>query len=220
VQPAEPVFFDLLEGAQRAGALEGSSPHGVVKDGRFTVGGPFAPGSTFVQVGYSLPIATGSMTIQQKLPVALAHLSVLAQKTGGVQLESSQIAEHRDMPLQGEMFIFATRPGLKAGETLSLTFSCLPHQPVWPRNLALVLAALILAAGAWGSTRTSTSSPAQAERRRRLEARRDRLFAELTSIEEQHRQNTIDPERYATRRRDLIEALERVYAEMDEEAAA
>jgi hypothetical protein len=58
------------------------------------------------------------------------------------------------------------------------------------------------------------------ERRRRLDATRDRLFAELASIEEQHRQDSIDPQRYASRRAELITALERVYAKMDEEAAA
>ena len=58
------------------------------------------------------------------------------------------------------------------------------------------------------------------DRRRRLDAKRDRLFAELASIEEQHRENTIDPERYAARRRELLAALERVYAQIDDEAAA
>ena len=58
------------------------------------------------------------------------------------------------------------------------------------------------------------------ERRRRLEAKRDRLFTELASIEEQRHERTIDPDRYAARRQELVSALERVYAEMDEEAAA
>jgi hypothetical protein len=45
------------------------------------------------------------------------------------------------------------------------------------------------------------------------------LFAELTSIEEQHRDNTIDPARYASRRQELLASLERVYAQLDDEAA-
>jgi hypothetical protein len=52
-----------------------------------------------------------------------------------------------------------------------------------------------------------------------LSARRDRLFADLAELEEQHRTGAIDPERFAVRRRELVTALERVYAELDEEAA-
>ena len=110
--------------------------------------------------------------------------------------------------------------GVYAGDTLALTFSGLPHHPVWPQNVALALALLVLAGGVWGSTRTGKPAAAERQRRSRLEARRDHLFSELTAIEEQHRAQAVDPERYATRRRELVDALERVYAEMDEEAAA
>ena len=90
---------------------------------------------------------------------------------------------------------------------------------MWPRNVALVLAGVILAAGAWASRGRAPARHAGEDRRKRLDAKRDRLFAELTSIEEQHRDNTIDPERYATRRRELLASLERVYAQLDDEAA-
>jgi hypothetical protein len=219
VQPPAPLVFALPDAAQGAAALQGSSPQGVVSGKRLTINGPFAPGSTFVQVGYVLPVTSSTITVEQKFPVALSQVSVLAQKGPGVQLESPQIAEHRDMPLQGETFIVAKGPALQAGDTLSLRFSGLPHQPLWPRNVALGLAALILAGGAWGTARAGRTSPELTERRRRLEAKRDRLFAELTDIEQQHRDRGIDPDHYATKRRELIEALERVYAEMDEEAA-
>ena len=102
---------------------------------------------------------------------------------------------------------------------IRFSLSGLPHQPVWPRNVALGLAGAILVAGAWASRRRLPAHQAEQERRKRLDAKRDRLFSELTSIEEQHRENTIDPERYATRRRELLASLERVYAQLDDEAA-
>jgi hypothetical protein len=219
VQPSQPLVFDLPETAQGPGILQGSTPQAVVAGKRVTISGPFAPGSTLAQFGYSLPIRGASLTVEQRLPVALNQVSVMAQKVGGMELHSAQIAEHRDMPLQGETFIVAKGPAVPAGQTVSFTFSGLPHQPVWPRNLALVLAVVILAAGAWGSTRLGKPA-ADDERRRRLDAKRDRLFTELTSIEEQHRQQSIDPDRYASRRAELMAALERLYAEMDGEAAA
>ena len=190
VQPAGPLVFELPDGAVGAGALEGSSPQATVAGKRVTVAGPFAPGSTTVQFGYSVPIKTGRITIKQTLPIALNQFSVMAQKTGTLQLESPQMAEHRDMPLQDQTFIVGKGPGLKAGDTITLAFSGLPHAPTWPRNVALALVLLILAGGVWGSLRTGAPAAAHVERRRRLEARRDRLFTELASIEEQHHERT------------------------------
>jgi hypothetical protein len=78
----------------------------------------------------------------------------------------------------------------------------------------------ILFVGVWASARPGKPAAAHDERRRRLDAKRDRLFTELTALEDQHRQQSIDPERYASRRGELIAALERIYSEMDGEAAA
>jgi hypothetical protein len=220
VQTSGPLLFELPAASVGAGMLEGSSPQGTIEGKNVMVAGPFAPGATVVQFGYTLPFKGATLTLQQKLPVALAQVSVLAQKVGDMQLESAQFAEHRDMPLQDMTFIVAKGPGLKAGDTLSLTFNGLPHHALWPQNVALTLALLVLAGGLWGSVRTGKPAAAERERRTRLETRRDRLFSELTALEEQQRAGSLDPERYATRRRELVTALERVYAELDEEAAA
>jgi hypothetical protein len=91
---------------------------------------------------------------------------------------------------------------------------------VWPRNVALALAVTILLGGVWGSLRARTLTAGEVDRRRRLDARRDRLFTELVAIEEQHRTGALEGERYATRRAELVAALENLYAEIDDEAAA
>lgn len=220
VQTAQPVVFELPPDARGLGLLEGSTPQASVVDKRIIVRGPFAPGTTSLQFGYSLPISGGSLAFEQRLPLQLAQVSVMAQKVGGMQLQSPQLAEHRDMPLQGQTFIVGKGPAIPAGQVISFTFTGLPHQPVWPRNLALALALAILGAGVWASIRPVSERRGDDGRRKRLDARRDRLFAELLSIEEQHREKSIDPERYAARRRELLTALERVYAQIDDEAAA
>ena len=219
VQPPQPLVFELPAAAQRAGILDGSTPQATVNGTSVTIRGPFAPGSTLAQFGYSLPLDSGSLTVEHRMPVALAQVSVMAQKAGGLEMHSAQVAEHRDMPLQGETFIVGKGPAVAAGQVVSFTFGGLPHQPVWPRNLALTLALGILAVGVWGSMRGRRPGAAEVERRRRLERKRERLFSELTSIEQQHQERSIDPERYASRRTELLAALERVYAEMDDEAA-
>ena len=220
VQTAQPIVFDLPAESRGAGLLDGSTPQASVLDKRVIVRGPFASGTTSLQFAYSLPITGASLTVEQALPLPLGQVSVMAQKVGDMQLESPQIAEHRDMPLQGETFIVGKGPAIPAGRVISFRFTGLPHQPVWPRNLALGLALAILIVGVWASTRRNSGTQDDDAHRKRLVARRDRLFAELTSIEEQHREQTIDADRYAERRRELLASLERVYAQLDDEAAA
>jgi hypothetical protein len=220
VQPPQPLIFDLPAAAQGAGMLEGSTPQATFAGTRVTVNGPFAPGSTLVQFAYSIPFGSATTTIDLKLPAALDHVAVVAQKIGALRLDSPQIAEQREMPVEGHVYIAARGRGLKAGETLSLTLSGLPHQSAWPRNLALALAVAILGIGAWGTVRRSRADADGAARRRRLHQTRDRLFGELTSLEEQFREQRVDPERYAVRRRELVSSLERIYVELDEEVAA
>ena len=219
VQTAQPVTFDLPDGAEGAALLDGSSPQATLAGRRVTVNGPFAPGPTLVQFAYSMPYTGADLSFSQKLPVAMTRLTILAQKVGAMHLASPQMSEHRDMTTDGQTYILGQGPALKAGDVVTFNFTGLPHAPTWPRNLALFAAVAILGAGAWSGLRPRQASVEQQDRQKKLNARRDRLFNELTALEEQQRAGTIDPERYTARRRDLVAALERVYAELDEEAA-
>ena len=217
VQTPAPLVFPLPEGFANGAVLQGSSPQAAFEGRQVTVTGPFAPGTTLVQFAYALPLSGGDLTIRQVLPAPLSRLTVMAQKVGETHLTSPQFAQHREMQAEGQTFIAAQGPGLAAGEAVVFNFTGLPHASVWPRNVAVAAAVLILLAGAWSST-PRTSAPGK-DRRSRLEAKRDRLFTELTELEDRHRRHAIDPDHYAAHRRDLVAALERVYAELDEEAA-
>jgi hypothetical protein len=219
VQTPEPLVFELPEAAKGATILDGSSPQATAAGKRVTVPGPFAPGTTLVQFVYTMPYAGSDLTIQQKLPASLTQLSVAAQKIGQMHLTSPQMAQHRDATSNGQTYIVGEGPAVNAGGVVTFAFTGLPRVAVWPRNLALTLAVVILIGGAWVSVRGGVSTR-DAARRRKLEGQRDRLFGELTTIEQQHREQTIDSQRYATRRRELVAALERVYAELDEEGVA
>lgn len=220
VQPAEPLVFELPADAQGAALLEESSPQATLAGKRVTVNGPFAPGMTLVQFAYSLNYSGDTLTVEQRMPAAMTQLTVLAQKAGETHLTSPQMAEHREMAADGQTYIVGQGPALKAGEVVRFDFTGLPHAATWPRDVALAAAVLILLAGAWGGMRGGPVSTGAADRRKKLESRRDRLFAELTSLEAQHRAGALDAHRYAVQRRDLVTALERIYAELDEEAAA
>jgi hypothetical protein len=214
VTTSGPLVFDLPAGAGGAGILEGSAPNAVAAGNRVTITGPFAPGNTLVQFAYSVPLGSEAITLAQRLPAQMTQVSVLAQKIGAMQLSSPQISERREMAADGQNYIVGQGGAVKAGDTLALTLTGLPHRAAWPRNVALLFAGLILAAGAWGATRR-TATPHQNARRGQLNGRRDRLFTELTGLEAARRQGTIDPAAYAARRADLVTSLEDLYAELE-----
>ena len=219
VEPVSPVSFELPAGATQAALLEGSSPLATVADGRVNIRGPFPPGMTLVQFAYTLPLQGSALTVRQVIPAPLAQLTVIAQKVGGMRLSSSQLAQQRDMNSEGRIYILGQGPAVAAGGAVEFSFTGLPHSPTWPRNVALMLAIVILAGGAWISVRPR-GAPAQNRDRERLHERREKLFDELTALEESHRDGRVDPAVYSSRRQHLIASLERIYAALDEDAAA
>jgi hypothetical protein len=219
VQPAVPIVFPMPEGGEHLAVLDGSSPLAVAAGDRVNVGGPFPPGTTLVQFAYTMPYTGGSASITQRLPAGLAQLSVVAQKAGELTLASPQIRQQRDVTTEGQTYILGQGPPLAAGTDVTFTFAGLPHAPLWPRNVALALAGLLLLGGAYGAMRGTHARGAAAERER-LGAERERLFARLTALEAAHREGSVDPTTFGVRRRELVVALERIYAALDEEVAA
>jgi hypothetical protein len=215
VMPPAPIVFELPDRATQTTILKDSSPQATAAGKRVTVAGPFAPGVTNVQFAYSMPYSAGDLTIEQTMPVPLRRVIVLAQKVGETRLASAQLSEQREMPAEGQMYIVGQGPALPAGGRVSLAFTGLPHAPLWPRNVAIGIAVIILGAGWWLSRRREPLTTAQ----ERLEKRRAHLFNDLAALEEQHRAGRLDQQKYAARRAELVTALERVYAEIDRQAA-
>lgn len=213
-----PLVFELPKDAVGAGMLDGSPPGAVAAGGKVTVPGPFAPGNTVLQFAYSLPLGRDQITIAQKLPAQMQQLAVVVQKIGGMQMTSPQVTNRREMTADGRTFIVGQGGAVRAGDAVTLTLTGLPHRATWPKHLALTLAAVILAGGAWSAMRGPTA-PDEDARRRQLHADRDRLFAELTSLEAQRRKGTVDAGAYASRRQALVTALEDLYAGLEHEVA-
>jgi len=219
VMSPQPIVFELPEGATGTTILKDSSRQATAADETVTVVGPFAPGVTNVQFAYSIPYSGANLTVEQPMPVPLNRVIVLAQKIADMRLASAQMTEQREMAADGQTYVVGQGPAVRAGERVSFAFTNLPHEARWPRYVALALAVVILAAGWWGSTRAARGAGTQASGQDRLEKRRSQLFAELTSLEEEHRAGRVDPDTYAERRREMVAALERVYAEIDRQAA-
>ena len=213
VNPTTPFVFDMPAGAN-CGMLDGSSPQASVSKTRVQVQSPFAPGRTVVQVACELPVTDGSLRVTQRFPATLEQLAVIVKKVGDTKLTSPQIASQQDMTASGETFIAATGKSIAAGQPLVLSVDDLPHHSAAPRLIALSLVAVIIVIGVWASQRRNDVE-ARAAERKRLVGRREKLLNELVRLEHDRRKGKLADSRYASRREDLVTALEHVYGALD-----
>ena len=215
VTTSGPIILDLPKTAEGAGPIEGSSPQVVIRAGRITVMPPFQPGATAVNVGYTMPYYGGDLTISQKLPIAAAGTSVAVRKLGDMEVVSPQITSQQRTSLNGNEYIIASGQPIPADGVLTLDLKGLPHHSTTPRTIAAVLVGLVAVIGLWGMF-GGRNRAAEGARRKRLEARREKAFAEFVKLEEQKRTGKIDAARHQTRRAVLLAQLERIYGELDD----
>jgi len=206
-----PILIKLPQGAAGASMMQGSSQHASAKGDMMTITGPFPPGKTIAQAGFSLPNAEGSLTIHQKWPVAVAQLFVGVQKIGNMQVSSPQLTDTREMNSDGQNFIMGQGGRMNAGDTLVLNLSGLPAHSSAPRNAALVFVVLIFGVGAWFAL---SPGRARAAHDAKLNGQREKLMNEIVGLERKRRQKPLSDSDQARLQR-LTSDLERVIAELD-----
>jgi hypothetical protein len=215
VNPPAPFGFELPKGALGAAIMDGSSPNAAAAGAHISVQGPFPPGHTYVQAAYQMSAEGGSLTIAQRFPATLEQLAVVVKKAGSTTLSSPQLKEQRELPAQGEMFIAATGGAVAAGQPLELEVGGIPYHSAAPRIITLSLAGLIVVIGAWASGQPAGDPSGRVAERKRLIARRERLFGDLVRLERDRRSGRGDDRRYAARREEILAALENVYSALD-----
>ncbi|MBI3400101.1 MAG: hypothetical protein HY048_01670 [Acidobacteria bacterium] len=216
VNTPAPFVLDVPSEATGTTVMEGSSPKATVKGTQLTVERPFAPGHTFAQVAFRLPLSGGTIELRQTFPADLEQVQVVVRKVGETTLKSAQLTEVRDVPAEGDMFIAGTGGKVAAGQPITLTVSGFPHHSNAPRAIALALAGAIALIGVWAGSRRDDDSASRAAERKRLIARREKLFQGLVRLEHDQRNGRVDERRYATRREELVAALEHVYGALDD----
>ncbi len=212
IDVGEPLVIELPDGAVGAGAMQGSSSLAMVQGDRIRINGPFPPGTTWVQVGYRYPYRGDRVSLSQKWPAAIEQLFVAAEKVGNLQIASPQFASQQDAQAAGAPFVMATGGRINAGDTLMLNLSGLPHRSTLVRDVGVGLGILTLVIGLWFAVR---GAPARRGRVAALGQRKEKLFADLVALEDQHRRGRVDEAKYATRRQALVSQLERVMGELD-----
>jgi hypothetical protein len=146
-----PLILELPTGARGASLLEDTSSQATVNGPRVTVTGPFAPGTTKVNVRFEMPYGGPTATIEQRWPAPLQQIEAFALKTGDLDMRSAQFASTQSTVQQGQALVVATGPALAVGAPLTIEVTGLPHHARWPRVLALSLGALIAAIGLWAA---------------------------------------------------------------------
>lgn len=216
VNTSAPFAFEMPTGATGSTVLQGSSPQATVTGTRVLVKGPFAPGATSFEVAAALPVTSGSLEISAQFPAPLEQLSVVVKRLGDTKLSSAQIAEQRDLDSEGVAYIAAQGGAVPAGQPIQLVLSGLPHHSTTPRIVALAMAVGIILAGAWVATQKTPAGERSRADRKRVIARKEKLFGELVRLEADARNGRVDETKYGPRREQLIAALELVYGALDE----
>jgi hypothetical protein len=211
-----PLLIRLPTGAAGASMMQGSSTQASAKGDMLTITGPFPPGKTIAQVGFSLPQAGSTYTLQQTWPAAVSQVFVGMERIGNMQIASPQFTDVREMDSEGQPFVMATGGRLNAGETLVLNLTGLPAHSQMPRNVALVSALVIFGIGAWFAFSPAKVRAAQDAK---LQARREKLMNDLVALERKRRSKPLSVADEARLQRATAE-LERVIAELDRGAAA
>lgn len=211
IDPGQPLDIVLPSVATNPSLMEGSSRQATLRDNTVRIAGPFAPGVTNIQIGYSVPDHPADWTLRQRWPAAFEQMFVAAEKVGDMRLVSELLpAQDVVTSDSGKVFLLASGGRLAADEEMVLTLADMPAHDMRPRWLAVGLALVMLAVGLLVAFR-----PARAPERASLESERARLMRELVAIEERRRAGT-PKARDAERRPALVADLERVLAGLDE----
>ena len=205
-----PFELQLPPEAVGAQIREGSSPAAEVDGNRVRVKGPFAPGTTPLQIEFTVRFSKPTHTITQPFPVPLQRTVVGVEKVGSLALASPQLSSVAELPTENGVYLLGQGGALQPGTPLTFTLSNLPVHSRTSRYVTLALAVLIAALGAWLSLNPRTT----ATDRKALVQRRDTLLGEVAQLEAKRRDGTIS-ERAERRRVRILNDLEHIYAELD-----
>jgi hypothetical protein len=218
VTPVPAFAFDAPKGAQGTTLLDGSTPLARHSGAHISLAGPVPPGKTTLRVAYLFPAESGTLDIAQAFPATLDRLTVLVRKLGDAKLASPQLERQQEFPNEGETIIGGMGGRISAGQPISLSLSDLPHHSAVPRWTAVSIASVIVLAGVWAATRKADGT-ADGAARKRLIARREKLFGDLVKVERDRRSGRGNPGnavRLDARREELIASLEHIYGALDD----
>ena len=207
-----PLRFELPPEASGTRIREGSSKAAEIDGTHLTVNGPFPPGTTSVQVEFSLRFTNTAHTFVQPFPIPLPQAIVAIEKVGSLALSSPQFASVGEVPAENAVYLLGRGGAVQPGTPLTFTLTNLPVHSRTARYTALGIALLIAGVGVWLAMTPTGQVPVD---RKALATRRDSLLAELAQLEAKRRDGAVLPEKSERRRQRVLSELERIYSELD-----
>ena len=207
-----PLRIELPSEAAGAQIREGSSKQAEVEGTHLTIHGPFAPGTTSVQVEFTLRFDDATQTFSQSFPISWPRAILGVEKVGNLGLSSPQFANVTELPTENGVYLLGQGSTLQAGTPLTFTLSNLPVHSRTARYTALGLALLIAGVGVWLMMDSKGSTAVD---RKALMNRRDSLLGELAQLEAKRRDGSPLPEKSERRRLRILNELEQIYSELD-----
>lgn len=224
------LLVPLPEGFEGTREFEGSTPLDIRAGEGVAVKAPIPPNNgamfaTRLRFGFVMPAdGKSSMEIKQPLPFGAEGVRLLVPANANLTVEAAGLRPQPDAKdAQGNVVRIFDLDNIPPGGALALTVRGLPAIAHTGRNIAGVLCLLLIAGALIASPRSRHVAHAEASAAQ-LTERREKLFAELVTLEQRRRQAKAqdkaqgkdakkDPES-DERRNELIAKLENVYREL------
>ena len=213
---AEGLLLPLPDGFEGAREIEGASPIDIRAGQGAALKMPITPGmATKVRVGFVIPASgNASVEVRQKLPFAFEGGLLLIPATANLTVEGPGLRERpAQSDAQGNAVKLYEIDAIPAGRELVMTVRGLPALAHTGRNVAGVLCLLLIAAAVAASPRPTKVARAVASAAQ-LTERREKLFGELVTLEQQRKAKAGRDSTLDERRQELVAKLENVYREL------
>jgi hypothetical protein len=202
----------------------GMAVHGVFTPQRATVGTSAKNAGNEVVFGFVLPYHGDTRAFAQQMPNGIGPFTLITEQIPGLTVTGPGIGERQERELGGRKYWVMPGAEIAPGGVLEFRMSGLPSTDATGRNVAGVLALLLVGGAIVFGRRPAADGKGGkggGDERDRLVDRREKTFAELLALERKAREAggpaPADP------RKQLVGRLEQIYrdlAALDDQRAA
>jgi hypothetical protein len=201
----------------------GMAVHGVFTPQRSAVGTSAKNAGNEVVFGFVLPYHGDTRDFAQPMPNGMSPFTLITEQIPGLTVTGPGIGERQERELSGRKYWVMPGAQIAPGGVLSFTMTGLPSTDSTGRDVAGVLALLLVVGAVWFGRRSQEDGKGggAAGERERLVERREKTFGELVALERTARDS--GGAAPADRRKQLVGRLEQIYrdlAALDEQRAA
>jgi hypothetical protein len=193
----------------------GVAVHGVFAPQQSMVGTTAKNAGNEVVFGFVLPYHGGTRAFAQPMPNGIGPFTLITEQIPGLTVTGPGIGERQERQLNGRKYWVMPGAEIRPGGVLEFTLEGLPATDATGRNVAGVLALLLIVGAMVFGRRTGDGKRAAgdpADARAELVDRREAAFADLVALERKAREEggAAPPDR----RRQLVGRLEQIYRDL------